>query len=79
MAELVRVDSGRVPSVKSQILMFDSEAWADDKFGTGCKEEDDIEHPGECENRASKECELVRGEGVIIARKCVQGCSFAAE
>ena len=79
MAKLVRTDAGRIPSVKCQILGFNSEAWGDNEFGTSCEEEDNIEQSREGKNCATEECELVGGEGVIIARKCVQGCSFAAK
>ena len=45
MAELVQADSRRIPSMLKGKLLIDSEGWADDKFGAGCKEKDDVEHP----------------------------------
>jgi len=56
----------RVPLVlKGNLLRFISQGWADDEFGSGCKEEDDVKHPREGENCAGEECELVGGELVI--------------
>ena len=65
MAVLVRANPRRVPSVvKGNLLGFDSEGWADDEFGSCCKEENDIKHPREGENCAGEECELIGGEGL---------------
>ena len=50
--------------VKGNLLGFDSEGWADDEFGSCCKEENDIKHPREGENCAGEECELIGGEGL---------------
>ena len=47
---------------KGKLLRFDDGSRADDEFRSGCKEEDDIEHPRECENCVGEECELVGGE-----------------
>jgi hypothetical protein len=63
MAELVRAGPRSVPSVlKGKLLRFDGDGRADNEFGTGCKEEDDIEHSREGENCVGEECELVGGE-----------------
>ena len=65
MAELVQADSRRIPSMLKGKLLIDSEGWADDKFGAGCKEKDDIEHPREGKSCIGEECELVGG-GISI-------------
>ena len=57
MAKLARADPRRVTSVfKVKLLRFDDES------RTGCKKEDDIEHPREGENCVGGECELVGSE-----------------